>query len=180
MARWIPKLKPLRQAGSMKLANTYFEQRDYDKAIAEYEAVLKVFPQLIEARLRLGSAHLNLKHYAEADKAFRAVLEVDPDMAHVHLKLGDLHVAQGERAAAFEAYSAALRSRPLRSVPPMPPSDRLLSLRHRKASRQIGAPDRARERPLPIPERGERRREDDGVFRQRQHHHDELGDPLDG
>ncbi len=91
------EVKKLREAISASRSN------DSDKALKEYDKLLKKYPDFIEVLLRKGSIYFQKKDYANAKKSFLSAIakapEYDPEM-YFSAAL-TLHAAEEYEAAAF-------------------------------------------------------------------------------
>ena len=67
------------------LAATYYSMKKYEKAILEYKNILKIKPELTEARVSLTRIYLDLN---QVDKALKQLQIAEKDMTYTdHLKL---------------------------------------------------------------------------------------------
>ena len=96
------KISNLKANKHFKLANKYFGEEKYKKAIAEYEAALKLNPKLNAAFYYLGSSYVSVyKPGDESDKNkeignkatenLQKALELDPDNKNIIQSLGDIN-----------------------------------------------------------------------------------------
>ncbi len=61
-----------------KKGKKYAQARQSDKAIKEFEKILKKEPRFIDAQIQLAAAHYDTRNYIEAEKGFEKVLKIDP------------------------------------------------------------------------------------------------------
>ena len=67
------------------LAATYYSMTEYEKAILEYKNILKIKPELTEARVSLARIYIDLN---QLDQAFKQIEIAEEDMTYTdHLKL---------------------------------------------------------------------------------------------
>ena len=89
----------------LKLANLYFDRRDFQDAAAWYEKTLTLDPENVDARTDLGTAYFNLNRPRDAVREFQRSLKIDP---HHQAALFNLSVVNLEGihdpAAARQAY----------------------------------------------------------------------------
>jgi tetratricopeptide (TPR) repeat protein len=83
-------------------------------AVAEYEAGLRINPNLAEAHYNLGNALLQMPgRLPDAISQYEAALRIYPDYAKAHFSLGNaLARLPGRLPEAIAQYEAALRIRP--------------------------------------------------------------------
>ncbi len=96
------KISNLKANKHFKLANKYFSEEKYKKAIAEYEDALKLNPKLNAAFYYLGSSYVSVykpgddsdKNKEVGNKAteyLEKALELDPDNKNIIQSLGDIN-----------------------------------------------------------------------------------------
>jgi tetratricopeptide (TPR) repeat protein len=90
------------------LGNAYYEAREYEKALAEYQAALAADPGHVASAGRLGDTYDKLGRTDEAIAAYRQALALKED-ADVHAYLGMLLARQGQMDQAEAEYRASLR-----------------------------------------------------------------------
>ncbi len=71
-------LNPRDPGPRLRLANLYYDQKEYDKAIAWYRQGLELDPRNVSARTDLGTAYYYLGRPQDALKEYRKSLETDP------------------------------------------------------------------------------------------------------
>ncbi len=96
---------------AMKKAANYAWDRQWEKAITEYERALKEFPEDLAALSGLGLAHLESRHLEEALKLYQKIGQLTPDdpdalsrLADIQERLGRLEEAAGTYMAVAEIY----------------------------------------------------------------------------
>ena len=96
--------------------NFFASQNQFDLAIADYRAALKIDPQNPHALYNTGQIRLIQKRYTDAEKNFRAALarvESDPQLAaRVHYGLGFCLYHRGGAAKAIPEFDAAIARMP--------------------------------------------------------------------
>lgn len=102
--------------GHLLLGNTYFRQRRYDDALAEYQQALERNPQLAPAPVMMGMTYRIANEPKNALQHFELALEIDPDLVLAHVQKGRIHAAQGQAADAMASAKRALEVNP-QSVP---------------------------------------------------------------
>lgn len=90
------------------LGNAYYADRQYENALAEYQAALAVDPQHFASAVRLGDTFEQLGRTDEAIAAYRQALALRED-ADVHIYLGMLLERVGRVDEAEAEYRASLR-----------------------------------------------------------------------
>jgi tetratricopeptide (TPR) repeat protein len=76
----------------MMRASIFEQTGDLDQAVADYRAVIEIWPEHRDAQIRLGQVLLRMRAYQEAREVFQARVEAVPDDAEALLGL-----AQSER-----------------------------------------------------------------------------------
>lgn len=97
---------------NIELGNTYFELKEYDKAIAQFQKVGKLYP-------KVGSYHYGLaKVYYEQSKTDKALAELNASLkkspwdSESNLLLGKILLDKKEYAKAEEAFKKLTQSDP--------------------------------------------------------------------
>jgi hypothetical protein len=97
-------------------ANFFASQNQFDLALADYRAVLKIDPRNPRALFNLGQIRSIQKRYTDAEKYFRAALPraaSDPQLAaRVHYALGFALHHRGNPAQAIPEFDAAIARDP--------------------------------------------------------------------
>jgi tetratricopeptide (TPR) repeat protein len=70
-------------------------QKQFDKAVSEFQKVTELEPKLPDGYLRLGQAYMEKHDYGAALPPLRHALELAPDLAPAHQLLGYALLAQG-------------------------------------------------------------------------------------
>ncbi len=91
---------------------TYGQQGCLDKAIREYQAALRINPNLAGVHLNLGGVYYQQGHLDEAIREFQAALRINPDYADAHYNLGLAYADQARIDKAIHEFQAALRINP--------------------------------------------------------------------
>ena len=94
------------------LAAALTADRKFDKAIAEYRAVLKVKPYNLDANHNLANLLAQEGRLDEAEEHYRQALKIVPNSAATHNNLANLLARQGRLDEAVEHYGEALKVRP--------------------------------------------------------------------
>jgi len=98
------------------LALVYSTRREFDKAAAEYEAILQSFseadPENIEIYGYLAQLYYSQKEYQKAADQFSVILSFDPTNTDVIFLLGSLYLDLGERDKAIEMFKRAIKIDP--------------------------------------------------------------------
>jgi len=61
------------------LAQLYFEQKEYEKAIEIYQKYLEISPQNLNVLYNLGIIYYTKKDYDNAISSFEKILEIQPE-----------------------------------------------------------------------------------------------------
>jgi tetratricopeptide (TPR) repeat protein len=76
-------------------------QKQFDKAVSEYQKVTQLEPKLADGYVRLGQAYMEKRDYGGAIAPLKRALELSPDLAPAHQLLGYALLAQGYAADAI-------------------------------------------------------------------------------
>ncbi len=94
------------------LANIYFSQQDYEKAIELYNEVIEIDPEFSQAYNQLGYSYRYLGDYVRAEKAFKKYIELIPDDPNPYDSYAELLLKMGEYEISIENYEKALKINP--------------------------------------------------------------------
>lgn len=72
----------------------FLDRRQYDSARAEFEHVLDIDPDIIDAHYLIGISYMGQEHFDMAISSFEKILRIDPDIANVHYMTGICYVIQ--------------------------------------------------------------------------------------
>jgi len=99
--------------GAHALLGRYLEQKGQPgQAQAEYEAALRVNPNLADVKLQLGLLYVKNGRFPEALRIARELEQSDPKSAAPPLLKGFALMAQNNPQAAVEAFNTALKLKP--------------------------------------------------------------------
>ncbi len=93
---------------SALLARNYTLQKQYDRAIEEYQETFRAHPYNTSAILNTGYCYLQLKQYDEAEKYFRWAIDIMPTCEQAYNNLGIIYFSRQQYDAAIEHYRRAL------------------------------------------------------------------------
>lgn len=103
--------KDLRQAKSRYEAGAnYINQRQYDRAIEEFERAVEFDPDYAEAYCDRGIARYMKGEHEEAFKDFELALDKDPTLGKAHFHRAMLLDMAGKTDEAIEAYESFIRN----------------------------------------------------------------------
>lgn len=72
------KLSSRKAEITMRIAECYVQLGDSDRAVRELKALIREYPQFIQARLKLGVIYYNMNNLAEATEQWENILLRDP------------------------------------------------------------------------------------------------------
>ena len=72
------------------------------QAIAQYQTILRLWPDSAKAQVDLGSTFLQAGNLDEAEEAFKKALAIEPDSSRAHLRLGSLYLKRGQKELALQ------------------------------------------------------------------------------
>lgn len=96
----------------LEKGRTYFEQKNYDKAIIEIKNALQIDPKFAEAYYLLGVAEEARQNWQQAFGSFAKAIELDPNHLNARIHLGRLYLMAGNVNEAAKAAEAILASEP--------------------------------------------------------------------
>ena len=85
----------------MQAATEAEKQKQFDRAVAEFQKVTELEPKLPDGFVRLGQAYMEKHDYGAAIAPLKHALELAPDLAAAHQLLGYSLLAQGYAAEAI-------------------------------------------------------------------------------
>jgi Flp pilus assembly protein TadD len=92
--------------------NEFAQAGDFEKAIAEYQAVLEMAPDNVSALANLGVAFYSTGKLDEAVTQYEKALELEPGDADIHSNLGAAYVQLGQLDQALGEYQKAVEINP--------------------------------------------------------------------
>ncbi|SKB13318.1 hypothetical protein PL11201_490053 [Planktothrix sp. PCC 11201] len=97
---------------SIKTAETYFEQKNYQQVVQECQKVIQLYPNTVEAYHLLGKALQGLGKPEEALKWYQYIVNFKPNEAIVHANLGNLYAQLKQWKPAIHSYQKAIKLQP--------------------------------------------------------------------
>lgn len=94
------------------LALAYTDRKEWDKAVREYQEVIRLQPRAIRAWNNLGNICTLREDYPRAEECYRQVIRLRPDIAHPYNNLGSVLYRMNRLDEALKYFRAALRLRP--------------------------------------------------------------------
>ncbi|RKU17450.1 hypothetical protein C6500_15445 [Candidatus Poribacteria bacterium] len=91
---------------------TFFDEEQYDKAIAAFKHAININPKFKEAHCHLGVIYIEQERYTEGVKALEKAVEIDPGFKEAHFNLALAYLKLGEFEFARNAATAALEIDP--------------------------------------------------------------------
>ena len=88
------------------------QKREYDTAIANFDAAIRLAPSYTPAFLNRGTSYINKGEYDRAIADFDQALKIDPDNALGYYFRGWAYSSKGNLDRAIEEYSEAIRLEP--------------------------------------------------------------------
>src|SRR5437868_3429690 len=85
----------------MQAAAEAERQKQFDRAVSEFQKVTELEPKLPDGFIRLGQAYMEKHDYGAAIQPLKHALELAPDLAAAHQLLGYALLAQGYAAEAI-------------------------------------------------------------------------------
>jgi len=95
-----PSVQP-NKSGDYNAAMDYFRAKNYEKAAAELEAVVKADAKHQQGQLHLGRSYQALKKTNEAVGAYKKAIELKPDDAEANYELGKIYLDKKDYATSL-------------------------------------------------------------------------------
>jgi len=106
------KAEPDKAKAYEKIADQYFALEKYDRAIENWNEVLKLGTDTFELRKKLAAASLKLKKSEDAIEHLKISLNLKPDQADVNLTLGEIYSGLGQNDEAMKYWANSLKINP--------------------------------------------------------------------
>jgi TPR repeat protein len=94
------------------LGNTHAKNKEYDQAIEQYDHVIRIDPQHLNALNNRGNAYLAKGAYDQAIADFDKAIAIKPDFATAYANRGNAYQDRGEFDRAIRDYGVALQLKP--------------------------------------------------------------------
>jgi tetratricopeptide (TPR) repeat protein len=86
------------------LGMSYFELKQYSKAIKAYKRAISINPDDAHVYYNLAMVHGINGRYQEEAEAYKQAIRIKPDYAEAHLGLGIVYLNLGDKEQALEEY----------------------------------------------------------------------------
>ncbi|OGW75920.1 MAG: hypothetical protein A2Z72_08770 [Omnitrophica bacterium RBG_13_46_9] len=96
----------------LNLGNTYFEKRQYDKAIEQYEKVISIDENYAVAYGNIGVAYVSKGNLSEAEKFLKKAVALDHNYPLAHYSLGSLYRKTGRAKEAIDELEISVKQLP--------------------------------------------------------------------
>ncbi|MCY4402482.1 MAG: tetratricopeptide repeat protein [Candidatus Poribacteria bacterium] len=87
---------------------SYYNKRQYDKAITDYNEAIKLKPDYAEAYSNRAKAYVNIVDFDKAIEDYTKVIELNPKAVDAYYSRGKLYVEGNEYEKAIADYSMAI------------------------------------------------------------------------
>jgi Tfp pilus assembly protein PilF len=94
---------PLTETDRLKVGMVYEENGEWERALAEYKAVLQENQQHLHALINTGNVYAQLRQYQEAEEYYRKALLLDPNHPMANNNLAWILTVEGVHLAEAEA-----------------------------------------------------------------------------
>jgi len=91
---------------------TYYQSKDYQKAIESYKEAIRIKPDYVEAYCNLGIAYKASGDNKNAIESYKEAIRLKPNYAEAYCNLGVAYGASGDSKKEIEAYKEAIRLKP--------------------------------------------------------------------
>jgi tetratricopeptide (TPR) repeat protein len=109
----IERLIGVSEDASLQKFKIYKALNNYEKALAEIQKLINVFPKEAKYYGILGELYLDKGENEKALAAYNDLLKIDPQNAYVHLSMADYYRKQKQNEKAFDEIKIAFKSKDL-------------------------------------------------------------------
>jgi tetratricopeptide (TPR) repeat protein len=111
--QWQSRAKRLGREGGdvrahMQQGIAYMKNQQYDEALAEFDAVLRVNPNIAQAHLAIGNTQYKRGQLERAMECYQRALSIDQQLAPAMFMTGTINMEMGDTDRALEDFEAAL------------------------------------------------------------------------
>lgn len=103
---------PADERGHYLLGTYYLNAQEYDQAIEQYDAAVRINPEFTLPYNAMGYAYRFLERYADAEQAFRKYIELIPDEPNPYDSYAELLMKTGRFEESIRNYEKALSYNP--------------------------------------------------------------------
>ncbi len=102
----------------------YFNNGDYDAALASFKEAIRLKPDNWKAHYNLGATYVKKGQWDASIDSFKEVVRLEPDIAPAHFALGEAYAKKGDRGKALAEYEWLRNRKPdwaeelLAKIPP--------------------------------------------------------------
>lgn len=94
------------------LGNVYFQKKDYEKSIAEFQLAIAINPAYGDAYHNLGNVYYQIQDLSKAAENYRKALELNPRLWQSHQNLAAIYFNQQWYDLAYEEIKKAIEINP--------------------------------------------------------------------
>ncbi len=106
------RLDPEHLHANVRLAEAFWQKRNYRQASEYYKAQLRVTPDDVDVLLDFGDMLVEMHCFNDARYRYELARKIDPDRPGIYLSLGRLEAKLGNHTAAQELYQQAVMLAP--------------------------------------------------------------------
>ncbi|MBL7157530.1 MAG: tetratricopeptide repeat protein [Candidatus Omnitrophica bacterium] len=96
----------------LNLGNTYFEKKEYDKAIEQYEKAIVIKKNDAESYSNIGSAYMSKGNLGEAEKYLKKSIVIKFNLPIAHYNLARIYYQKGKTKDAIEELEISIKQLP--------------------------------------------------------------------
>ena len=95
-----------------RIAMSYYNRGEYEKAVEEYKRAIEINRESVEAYYHLGMAYSSLGKYKEAVEAYSRAIRIKPDYAVAYYNLGHAYSNLNQHDKAIKAFLHSIQHEP--------------------------------------------------------------------
>jgi tetratricopeptide (TPR) repeat protein len=103
---------PKDEQALLHLANFYFGQREFDKALVYYKRIVQINPNFSVSYNQMGYIYRYQENYPSAEESFKKYIKLIPDDPNPYDSYAELLLKMGEYEVSIETYEKALEIDP--------------------------------------------------------------------
>ena len=114
----IPEIVAKAKPAIVEIVTTFGHQRNYDKAVSDYDEAIRLDPHYAPSYLNRGLEYRNKGNWQKAISDLTEAIRLDPNNADAYKNRGSTYLRAGDSDKAYADFAAVgrLKSRPIKDV----------------------------------------------------------------